>query len=102
VRRSTKPQVTELPLVAGTAIVVYTDGLETAGVRSGRVFDVPAAVRELTAGGNVSAQQLTEDLLERALKLDEGRPHDDISVLVLRIVDRTGDDVRRLAVRLPL
>jgi len=102
VRRGTKPQITELPLVAGTIVVVYTDGLERAGARSSRVFDVPAAVRKLTAPGNTSAQQLADSLLERALALDEGRPHDDISVLVLHILDRAGDGVRRLALRVPL
>jgi serine phosphatase RsbU (regulator of sigma subunit) len=102
VRRGTKPQITELPTEAGTMIVVYTDGLETAGARSSRVFDVPAVVRELTAQGNFSAQQLADRLLERALALDEGRPHDDISVLVLRVLDRTGDSVRRLTLTIPL
>ncbi|MFQ6101458.1 MAG: PP2C family protein-serine/threonine phosphatase [Anaerolineae bacterium] len=102
VRRGTKPQITELPLDAGTVVVVYTDGLEMAGARSSQVFDVPAAVRELTAGGDASAQQLADNLLERAMALDEGRPRDDISVLVLRIVDRASDGVRRLALRLPL
>jgi serine phosphatase RsbU (regulator of sigma subunit) len=81
---------------------VYTDGLETAGARSSRVFDVPATVRELTATGNVSAQRLADRLLERALALDEGRPHDDISVLVLHVLDRTRDDVRRLTLTVPL
>jgi serine phosphatase RsbU (regulator of sigma subunit) len=102
VRRGTKPQITELPLAAGTVVVVYTDGLEMAGARSSRVFDVPAAIRELTTGNEASAQQVADSLLERALALDDGRPHDDISVLVLRILDRTGDDVRRLALRVPL
>jgi serine phosphatase RsbU (regulator of sigma subunit) len=102
VRRGTKPQITELRLVAGTTVVVYTDGLETAGARSSRVFDIPAAVREQIAAGDTSAQQLADHLLARALALDEGRPHDDISVLVLRVVERTGDGVRRLALELPL
>jgi len=102
VRRGTKPQITELPLVAGTVVVVYTDGIETAGPRSSHIFDVPAAVRELTAEGNTSAQQLADSLLERALALDEGRPGDDISVLVLYILDRAGDGVRRLTLSIPL
>jgi serine phosphatase RsbU (regulator of sigma subunit) len=102
VRRRTKPQITELPTETGTMVVVYTDGLETAGARSSRVFDVPAMVRELTATGDVSAQQLADRLLERALALDEGRPHDDISVLVLRVLDRTRDHVRRLTLTIPL
>jgi serine phosphatase RsbU (regulator of sigma subunit) len=102
VRHNTKPQITELALRAGTTIVIYTDGLETAGARSSRVFDVPAAVRALIAENTTSAQQLADSLLEQALALDEGRPHDDISVLVLHILERTGNDVRRLALRLPL
>lgn len=102
VRRGTKPRITELQLVVGTVIVVYTDGLETAGARSSRVFDVPAAVRELLAGDDLSAQQLADGLLERALVLDDGRAHDDISVLVLRILEDAGDYVRRLALRVPL
>ena len=105
VRRGVKPQITELPLVIGTTVVVYTDGLPTAGSRSSHVFDIPAAVRELTNetnDGNISAQQLADNLLEQALALDDGRPHDDVSVLVLRIIDREGDDVRRLALRIPL
>lgn len=102
VKRGTKPQITELPLTVGTMVVVYTDGLEMAGARSGPIFDVVEAVRELTAGGGTSARQLADSLLEQALALDEGRPRDDISVLVLRVLDHAGDRVRRLALRLPL
>jgi len=101
VRRGTKPQITELPLVAGTVIVVYTDGLEAAGARSSYLFDIPAAVREL-AGDDASAQQLADGLLERALALDEGRPRDDISVLALHVADRASDGVRHLMLTLPL
>src|SRR3989338_3069181 len=41
----TKPAITELPLEAGLALVLFTDGLPNAGVRRGQVFDVPAAVQ---------------------------------------------------------
>jgi serine phosphatase RsbU (regulator of sigma subunit) len=114
VRRGTKPQITELPLVAGTVVVVYTDGLALAGARSTPVYDIPAAVRELVAQDDAialqwrrplqdSAQRLADGLLERALALDEGRPRDDISVLVLRITDRVVKDrVRHMTLRLPL
>jgi len=103
VRRGTKPQITELPLTAGTVIVIYTDGLEAAGVRSICALDVPAAVRELMSKDGASTQQLADGLLQQALELEEGRPHDDISVLVLCVLEREGDGgVRRLAVQLPI
>jgi len=101
-RKGTKPQITELPLEEGTAVVVFTDGLEAAGARSSCVFDIPAAIQELAIAGEVNAQQLADRLLQRALDLDNGRPRDDISVLVLRIVDRAGDGVRRMTLRLPV
>ena len=102
VQRGTKPRITEMQLVAGTVIVVYTDGLEAAGARSSQVFDVPATIREIAADGNPSAQQLADQLLHKALALDEGRPRDDISILVLRVLDRISNGVRRLALRVPL
>jgi serine phosphatase RsbU (regulator of sigma subunit) len=70
--------------------------------RYGRTFDIPAAVRALLAGEEVDARQLADGLLAQAIALDGGRPGDDISVLVLRVLPRTGDEVRRLLVRVPL
>ncbi len=102
VHSGTRPQITELPLRARTVVVVYTDGLEAAGARSTPVFDVPAAVREILSSGQTSARRVADELLERAMALDEGRPRDDISVLVLRVVDSASDGVRRLALALPL
>jgi hypothetical protein len=45
---------------------------------------------------------LADALLAEAVHLDENRPADDISVLVLKVVPRMGDDVRRMTVRLPI
>lgn len=102
VRRGTKPQITELPLAVGTVVIAYTDGLETAGSRSTAVFDVPAAARNLYDTGCTSAKQLADGLLSRALELDDQRPRDDISVLVLWVTDRPSDGVRRMELSLPL
>jgi hypothetical protein len=41
-------------------------------------------------------------LLKHAIRLDDNRPADDISVLVLKVSARNGDDVRRMSVRLPI
>jgi hypothetical protein len=45
---------------------------------------------------------IADNLLEHALKLDQGRPVDDISVVVLRVTGGVGDAVRRMTVRLPI
>ena len=46
--------------------------------------------------------EIADSLLEYALNLDQNRPADDISIVVLSVVSRIGDDVRRMTVRLPL
>lgn len=102
VRRRTKPQIAELPLAAGTVIVVYTDGIETAGARSGKGLDVPAVVRDMVIEQGASAQQLADGLLQQAVDLDQGRPQDDVSVLILRVLARSSDGVRRMTVQLPI
>ena len=102
-QRVTKPSMTELPLVGGTLALVYTDGLERAGARSTLVFDIPAALREIMEQGQVAAEQIADGLLERALALENGRPRDDISVLVLRVSGRSAEnEARHLALRVPL
>ena len=101
--RGTKPCITELPLEAGTLAIVYTDGLERAGSWSSPVFDVPEATRELRNQREMSAQHVADSLLGQALALEEGRPRDDISVLVLHITERqVENEVRRLLLRVPL
>lgn len=103
VRRGTKPSITELPLRPGTVVIVYTDGLERAGSWSSRVFDIPQAAQELVRQDKPTAEHLADALLGRALALEDGRPRDDISVVVLRITDRpVKDDVRHLLLRVPL
>ncbi len=102
-RRRTKPSITEHPLEAGLWIIVYTDGLEWAGARSTRVFDVSEAVREIVARDGMTAAGIADKLLGRALALEEGRPRDDISVLALHVTERrVENEVRHLTLRVPI
>lgn len=98
----TKPNMTELALQAETAVIVYTDGLMTAGEFLGQTLDIPALVHDLTAYGMLDAQQIADSLLAAALEADDGRPNDDISVLVLTVTDESRDGARRLVMRAPL
>ena len=99
----TKPNMTELPLEAETVIVVYTDGLMSAGEFSGRQLDVPTLVQDLTAYGLPDAQRIADSLLAAALEADDQRPNDDISIVVLAVTNEVGPDgARRMTVRAPL
>jgi serine phosphatase RsbU (regulator of sigma subunit) len=105
VRRHTRPSIAELPITPYLHVVVYTDGILSAGARYGQSLDAPAFVREHLprCQEELCARTLADSLLARAVELDQGRPGDDISVVVLSVIPRRQvGDVRRMAVRFPL
>jgi len=102
VYRGTRPLITEIPLEPGITTVVYTDGLIHAGSRYGESMDVPTTLQALLDEEDLHPQFIADSILDHALKLDRGRPADDISVVVSRVTSKQGDDVRRMSVRLPL
>jgi serine phosphatase RsbU (regulator of sigma subunit) len=100
--RGTRPVITEVDLEPGLTTVVFTDGIVHAGSRYSQSIDIPTCLKALLENEDPSPQFIADSLLENALNLDRGRAADDISVVVLRVMARTGDDVRRMTVRLPL
>jgi serine phosphatase RsbU (regulator of sigma subunit) len=99
----TKPNMTELPLEPETVVVVFTDGLMSAGEFTGQQLDLPSLVQDLTAYGTLDAQRIADSLLAAALEADDDRPNDDISVVVLTVMDEEiRDGARRLTLRAPL
>jgi serine phosphatase RsbU (regulator of sigma subunit) len=100
--RSVRPSVSELVLEAGLWIVLHTDGLTQAGERRGKPMDVPGAIARSLEGLDPQPQQVADGLLEEAVRLDEDRPADDISVVVMTVAGNAGDGVRRMTVRLPI
>ena len=100
--RDTRPQIFETTLMAGLTAVAYTDGLVHAGSRKSITLDVPQEVMELIQTPDQSAQVIADSLLARAMELDEGRPVDDTSIAVLRVLEKVSDSVRRMVVQIPL
>lgn len=101
--RDTKPSVTELPLAAPMAAVIFTDGLLAAGARRGQSVDVPALLQEIGTQTHWSAQTIADTLFSAAYDLDESRPVDDISLVIITIIPKTENEKsRRLTVEFPL
>jgi serine phosphatase RsbU (regulator of sigma subunit) len=100
--RNTRPVISEIPVEPGLVIVIFTDGLIHAGERVGRPMDICTSLKAMLEGQEPAPQAIADALLGEAINLDEGRPSDDISVMVLKVVKRKGDDVRRMTVRLPI
>jgi len=100
--RSVRPVISEIPVEPGLTLVLFTDGLIHAGKRTGRPMDVYTSLKAMLEDQDPSPQQIADTLLSEAVHLDENRPCDDISVVVLKVLKHIGDDVRRLTVRLPI
>ncbi len=100
--RDTRPVISEVPLEAGLTAIAFSDGIMHAGERYGQSLDMLSCLNELLEQEAPSPQLIADTLLEHALNLDQHRPIDDVSVVVLSILRHTGDEVRRMGVRIPL
>ena len=100
--RNVRPVITEVGLEAGLTIVIFSDGISHAGERRGHPMNVSETIRSVLEDQDPSPQQLADTLLTHAVRLDDNRPADDISVVVVKVSARNGDEVRRMNVRLPI
>ncbi len=100
--RDTRPLITEISLEAGINSLIFSDGLVHAGERRGHPMEIQASLQGLLENGCPSPQSIADALIEQAIYLDEGRPSDDISLVVVGVMPRIGDEIRRMTVRLPL
>lgn len=99
--RDTRPRISELPLEPNLIALMFTDGLLHAGSRHGHKMDIRTALQCFSEEESCHPQEIADSILEQALRLDEGRPVDDTSIVVLRVSNYKGDPVRRMSVRLP-
>lgn len=100
--RNVRPVITEIAIQPGLVVVIFTDGIIHAGERRGNPMNVGEVIRSVLEDQDPGPQALADSLLDHAVRLDENRPSDDISVLVLKVAPRDRDNVRRMTVRLPL
>ena len=99
--RTTRPVITELTLEPGLMVIAFSDGLIHAGERKGERWDVTTTLQEMFTE-NLTSQQLADALMDKALELDQDRPGDDISIVVLKVTPKEGDEIRRMSVQLPI
>lgn len=105
IHANTKPAITELPLDPDTTLVVSTDGVWNAGsvTGAGTRIDLPGLLEHVDGNHDVRPQVIADAVMAEALRLDERRPRDDATVLVVKITARREiDDIRRLAMRFPI
>lgn len=101
--RDTRPSITQIPLEVGLTAVIFSDGITHAGKRYGQSMDVITCLSSMLMDDqDPDPQDISDMLLDHALKLDQGRPSDDISVVTLRVKPNSESIVRKMSVILPI
>jgi serine phosphatase RsbU (regulator of sigma subunit) len=90
------PSIVELPIEPGLSIVVFTDGVYHAGRGNRNIPDVCTTIEALIEEQEPTAQEIAEFLISRAIRLDEGKPQDDMCVVVMSVDLATKDHIRRM------
>jgi serine phosphatase RsbU (regulator of sigma subunit) len=103
VHRHTRPIVDSYPVEPGRCIVVFSDGIAGAGKRGGSLFDPVSYLRQHSRV-STTAQEIADGMLMAAIEADNDRPADDMSVVVLSLVDTDGppEPIRRMWVSIPV
>ncbi|MCL4560292.1 MAG: serine/threonine-protein phosphatase [Chloroflexi bacterium] len=100
--RNIRPSICEVTLEESLSVIVYTDGLSQAGEKYQTPLDVCTDLAAFLEDEDPPAQVIADSLLAHAIRLDDGRPGDDMSVVVLRVLPGVEDGIRRMTVSLPI
>ncbi|MEW6524501.1 MAG: PP2C family protein-serine/threonine phosphatase [Bacillota bacterium] len=99
----TRPWISEYALEPGIMALAASDGISNAGLRRGCQLTSEEIAGLLVSHGPEAATGLADRLLELALSRDDGRPADDMTVVVVGIGAGDPDpQVRRMSVTFPV
>jgi serine phosphatase RsbU (regulator of sigma subunit) len=102
VHKHMKPLMNQIALEVGTILVSYSDGIQAAGRKRGKVVDLARILRFIEENGPDDVDFIAESILEYALDLDEYRPGDDMTVVVLAVSPKeSGHRIHKMSVSFP-
>lgn len=101
---NTKPVITQHDIREQMYVIAFTDGISQAGQRYGKDMDLGNFLASLRCDGACSAREIADTILMRAIELDQQRPNDDMSVMVLSVIPRDDSEpkIRRQQMSFPL
>lgn len=96
------PSIIELPIRSEMSVVVFSDGVYNAGSQTKMVMDICGTIEAFIEEQEPTEKEIAEFLLSRAIRLDNGQPADDMSIIVLQVTSRPSDSIRRMHISMPL
>lgn len=96
-----KPSIVEIPIEVGLTVISFTEGVFSAGQNFGLTFELGTLIESLLDEQEPSAQAIADTILNEAIRMDDNKPQNDMSIVVLRVMSLSTDSIRRLTIRLP-
>jgi serine phosphatase RsbU (regulator of sigma subunit) len=101
--RYSRPKVDQVDLEPGLVAVSFSDGILTAGRRANETMGIQDWSIFIQKNiPEIGPKKLAEKILAHALSLDQQRPNDDMTVIVMALWDEPADGIRRLQVEYPM
>lgn len=90
------PSIVELSIIPDMLIIMISDGVYFAGQPDKNEMDILTIIESLAEEQELSTREIADTLLNRAIRLDNNRPKDDMSVIVMYISPHPTDNIRRM------
>jgi serine phosphatase RsbU (regulator of sigma subunit) len=98
-----QPSITEMPIEAGVLIILFSDGVFTAGQSYGQEIDIPTLIHSMMDDSNsATAQQIADFILNQAIRLDQEKPCQDMCVMVMQVTPSDSGVIRKVSYELPI
>lgn len=102
VHKRMKPLMYQIPLEMGMLLVSYTDGIQAAGRKRGKNMNFNMIEKFILENSAEDATFIAESILEYALQLDDYRPGDDMTVVVMGISDtERAHNIQKMSISFP-
>ncbi|MDQ0203160.1 PP2C family protein-serine/threonine phosphatase [Pectinatus haikarae] len=105
VHHHTKPVMYEVPMEEGMVIISYTDGIQSAGRKTnGKTADFKKILAIAEHSRAEDAEFIADSIMAYALKLDENKAGDDMTVVVMGVCgsNDAAVKIRKVNVNFPL
>ena len=102
VRPDVAPTIIELPIRPELAVVLFSDGVYHSGRDNRQSMDICTTIEAFIEEQEPTAKEIADFLLNRAIRLDDSQPKDDMSIIVLLVSSRPTDAIRRMNIAMPL
>jgi hypothetical protein len=101
-RADISPAIVELPIQPGLIVIAFSDGIHQAGQQSQQTFEISTAIESFLEEQEPTAQEIADFLLNQAIRMDHGRPQDDMTVVAMTVSYQSPDQIRRMNVTMSL